>query len=475
MVSYGLGSPPPSPTPSPVIPGAIPKSPSPSFRGSPSPASSPTGVRKRPTYSIFPRCPHVPKKRGRLGRYQGKLSLPIGREFPGQDIKWSSERPENGDVWCKKDVGDSEKVVCREHLDAEDRLDRDSIRDVESIMNHPNLVNLKDHSGFGQLNVRKETAWEICDAGTLNSLILAHGDGLPESLIWHTLVSLLQAVRYLNTGRSRFDDRDGAAAGWKPIVHNAINPANIFYCQARTEPGFKTPTYGRCKLGNFSRAMAIESAYDDVSLLELYEKEVEGETTGYEAPDLSSHKGEPEATVDEITGERKAVWGKTVGSASDVWSIGAVAVAMMTGDTLWPLVMREYIKIGMEPRRYQTPQTPNPAQPRRPPQPLKPLDWRTVSPAERFERLKALTEEEFASKLWNILPFTYSDTLKLFVESMLGVNPWTRANVQDKLATAKQCRAETWLELKRVGDEMLDEYVEEGEPDLPYDPTWDSD
>lgn len=334
--------------------------------------------------------------------------------------------------------------MCRAHINEEEDLDEDAVRDVAKVMSHPNLVNLVDHSGFGRLNVRRETAWEFTDAGTLNSLILAHGDGLPESLIWHTLVSLLQAVRYLNTGRPTDDLRDGAVRGWKPIVHNAIDPANIFYCHPRTEPGYKTPTYGRCKLGNFSRAMVIESTYDDVNLSDLYAKDIEGEITGYEAPDLSSFQGEP-----------RGVWGKTVGSASDVWSIGAVAVAMMTGDTLWPLVMRENIKVGMMSRRGE--------------------NWRTVYPTERFERLQALTEGSGMSTFWGMLPFTYSDTLKLFVESMLGVDPWARADVQHKLTTAINCRVQTWRALKDAKDEMVDEYVNEGEPDLPYDPDFDSD
>ncbi|KAK5123509.1 hypothetical protein LTR85_002547 [Meristemomyces frigidus] len=461
MVSYGLGSPSPSPspTPSPTIPGAVPKSPSPSTRGSPSPGSSPTGIRKARSWSIWPRCPHVPKKRGRLGKFQGELSLPIGLEFPGKKIEWKSARPENGDVWVQRKTA-KEKIMCREHIDEEDKLDAEAVRDVATIMNHPNLVNLVDHSGFGGLNVRKETAWELCEAGTLNSLILAHGDGLPESLVWHTLVSLLQAVRYLNTGRESGDNRDGAAAGWKPIVHNAINPANIFYCQPRTEPGYMTPTYGRCKLGNFSRSMVIESEYDDVSLVELYAKDIEGETTGYEAPDLSSHMAEAPAMIDPETGEKKAVWGKTVGSASDVWSIGAVAVAMMTGDTLWPLVMRENIKVGMMSVRDENWQV---------------IDWRTVGPAKRFARLKVLTEGLGVSTLWGMLPFTYSETLKLFVESLLGVNPWTRANVHEKLEAARTFRADTWLALKVRKDETWDEYVGEDEPDIPYDPTWPGD
>ena len=420
----------PSPTPSP--PGRFPVSPrrSPRLNG-----SSLTGVQKIRGALSAAGASRVPKKRAALGKYQGKLSQPTGEEVPGQNIRWSVSRP--GDVWYKWRVRQNDRLVCREVVDDEDMLDLDSITDVAKVMSHCNLVNLVEHSGFAD-GRRKETAWEFCGAGTLNSLILTHKEPLPESLIWHTVCSLMRAVHFLNTGREDGDVYRTAAIGWKPIVHNAINPANVFYCHPQTsEPGYRKATYGHCKLGNFSRAMVIDTADDDVSLTALYDKGIEGEFTGYESPELSSHMGEPDWFIDDDTGEIRGVWGKTIGSASDVWSIGAVAVAMMTGDTIWPLVMRENIKVGMMSRRDE--------------------DWRTVWPPDRFERLKALTNSDQASTLAGMLPFTYSERLRYFVETLLSPDPWTRVNIVQKLASATNSRYEAMSDLKTAGSEVRDE------------------
>lgn len=179
--------------------------------------------------------------------------------------------------------------MCREIIDDEDELDANSVTDVVKITNYPHLVNLVDHSGFeNEFWTRKETAWEICNAGTLNALMLEHGEGLPESLIWHTILDLLMAVRYLNTGRrTRWDDRKSAIPGWKPVVHNAINPSNIFYMHPRQPvPGGTKATYGLCKLGNFSRAMIINDPQDTVDYLTLQNNLLLDELTGYEAPEL---------------------------------------------------------------------------------------------------------------------------------------------------------------------------------------------
>ncbi|KAK5136769.1 hypothetical protein LTR08_002065 [Meristemomyces frigidus] len=392
------------------------------------------------------KVPRAQKRRASLGQYQGKLSLPTGDEAPRTKIRWSARRPEDGDVWYKWPPGRKDRLICRELVDDEDELDLDSVHDVAKIMSHTNLVNLVEYSGFGE-GYRKETAWEFCGAGTLNSLLLANGKPLPESLIWHTLCSLLKAVHFLNTGRRDEELGRDAATGWKPIVHNSINPANVFYSDPKfPEPGYRMATYGIAKLGNFTRAMVIDAADDDVSLTALYSKGIEGEFTGFESPELSSHMGEPDWTVDEITGEKRGVWGKTIGSASDVWSIGAVAVAMMTGDTIWPLVMNASISVGMMSRRDE--------------------DWRTVWPPDRFERLKALTGGEQCSLLAEILPFTYSERLKHFVATLLSPDPWTRVDVVQKLRSAVRLRYDTMSDLEAAGSDCRKEYTEEGEPDL---------
>ena len=342
------------------------------------------------------------EKRGSLGRYQGNGAMPTYREEPGKRPVWSNA-PLNdpglkwgeGAVWWKathaKDpLRPLEYLACREVNDEDEDLGLNHVENVQKVLQHPHLVQMVEH-GFDTVDTRKETAWEYCDAGTLNRLILAQeGEGLPESFIWHTLISLLEAVVYLNTGEAvmQGDNRDpfvDISPTWRPIAHNFINPANIFYCHPRKEDGFKLPTYGHCKLGNFTKCVVFQDEDEMLMLPELLDKDVEGEYTGYEAPELSSHFAEARLSPDGV---------------SDVWSIGAVAFTMMMGEGVWRSVMRERISDRMLSRRSK--------------------DWRTVNPNERFQRLDAMTQPHSGcTSLESILPLNYSKQLRRLVQRML--------------------------------------------------------
>lgn len=383
------------------------------------------------------------KKRGRLGAYQGAISFPTAREVPGKApwFTFGCGEPGHpgwnwfeGDVWEKPILPLSsdrrlDRRACREVHDEDNQLGLQSVSDVQKALDHPNLVGLVEHDGFGTQDTRKETAWEFCDAGTLNQLILAHkGDALPESLIWHTLQSLLQAVLHLSTGRRLVIDGPSPPVGWKPILHNLINPANVFYCHPRKYKDFKQPTYGVCKLGNFTSCVVLGPNEFTLGLSDLWDENIEGEFTGYEAPERSSYY--PEARI--------------FGAASDVWSIGAVAVAMMTGQPIWHLVMRENINASMMSRRNS--------------------NWQTVVPSDRFERLAVLCNETPASsRLRDALPLTYSPRLKELVERLVHPNPFERMDVQKLVGEVMMANLEMQFDAVWKGKE--EEYVFEGEPE----------
>lgn len=324
---------------------------------------------------------------------------------------------------------DLERLACREIVDEDDELGPMAVNDVQRVLDHPNLVRLVEHDGFATQDTRKETAWEHCDAGTLNRLILAHkGDALPESLIWHTIQSSLFAVLHLSSGRRYPDPAPEPVAGWKPMLHNLINPANIFYCHPRKYEGYKEPTYGDCKLGNFSSCLVLAKDQYSVSLSTMYEKDIHGEITGYEAPERSSYY--PDARL--------------YGSASDIWSIGACAVAMMTGQPIWHLVMRENINARMMSRRNS--------------------DWQKVVPSDRFERLAAMCNETRGStKFRDALPLTYSVTLKRFVEALIDPNPFGRPDIET--ACHYVVAAYAGMRIDAQGTDLEEEYVFEDEPE----------
>jgi serine/threonine protein kinase len=460
------------------------------------PPRSPPSRKRKASYSTTSLVPlHGPKRRGRLGAQQTPNSFsPTGVEAPGQKAKLpTSTMPKSPYVWPFA-VHTKMDEFLRQYLQApkyqktipreieNNCLREQDVRDVFKVMNHPNLVNLVTWDGFkeDQEDVRKATAWEMCDAGTLNRLLIEWADGLPESLIWHTLVSLLRAVHFLARGhdntynpQSRAEEADPRNAAkrhdleklseadkeriqhWRPILHNQINPANIFYCHPPKEsqpPGaYKKSMYGKCKLGNFSRAVVLEhgetyfphrrmgyaAVNDSLNLDELYAKGVEGEQHGYRAPEMSSYAAFYIRPIDRrvISEEKEMAGGQTIGTQSDIFSIGAVAVVMMTGGkSIWDLVMRESVTVHMMARRGSQIEG-------------------TVWPVDRWEKLAAVIDiqrrvgtrrgrrsPQGRGALVDILPQAYSKELRNFLRYLLHPNPMYRLPVNVALEEAERLR-----------------------------------
>lgn len=149
---------------------------------------------------------------------------------------------------------------------------------IAQIFNHENIISIAGHikthpfigtapvAGEPQLTrPRNYIVWDYCDAGNLSGLFLCMPRNksrdfyLPESLCWHVLTSLLNAITYLHDGKRLFLDTKAPAGeerqwlpvdqDWNPILHRAIEPVNIFFQHPRG-----SETYGLCKLGNFEHA-----------------------------------------------------------------------------------------------------------------------------------------------------------------------------------------------------------------------------
>ncbi|KAL7946048.1 hypothetical protein V8C42DRAFT_322322 [Trichoderma barbatum] len=149
---------------------------------------------------------------------------------------------------------------------------------VAQILNHENIISIaghiKAHPIAGAASAAQDPrfngprdyiVWEYCDAGNLSVLFHQIPRGspefcLPESLCWHVLTSLLNAITYLHDGKRLFLDTKAPPEeerqwlpvdqDWNPILHRAIEPKNIFFQHSR---GIET--YGLCKLGNFEHAV----------------------------------------------------------------------------------------------------------------------------------------------------------------------------------------------------------------------------
>ena len=262
--------------------------------------------------------------------------------------------------------------------------------------------------------------------------------GLPESFVWHTLTSLLRAATCFHTGLEGHPSRDPPPQDWMPIVHNDIRPSNIIFTHPLAKRSAYLPfRYGGCKLGNFNRCLLLSSAADigsdiieevtpdDQQAIEdrreqfapLYYK---GEQTGYEAPEIVGD--------DNKTNEYPATW-------SDIWSIGAVAIAMMTGRTIWDLVLEKEFDDNVQ-AKHGTARIED--------------RWRHVSMHRRHTLLRRMAGNLGIVKA---LPDLYSKDLRYLVESLLAFNPWERGETAYVLEDIERkyiaWRAKGWREYER--------------------------
>ncbi|EHK49879.1 hypothetical protein TRIATDRAFT_188833 [Trichoderma atroviride IMI 206040] len=143
---------------------------------------------------------------------------------------------------------------------------------IAQIFNHENIISIAGHIKTHPVAKSSECAhleeyivWDYCDASNLSALFQSKPSEstefyLPESVCWHVLTSLLNAITYLHDGKRLFLDTEASGGAkkmwasvdqdWLPILHRAIEPRNIFFQRPR---GIET--YGMCKLGNFEHAV----------------------------------------------------------------------------------------------------------------------------------------------------------------------------------------------------------------------------
>ncbi|KAI0204300.1 hypothetical protein F4808DRAFT_475736 [Astrocystis sublimbata] len=114
---------------------------------------------------------------------------------------------------------------------------------------------------------RRSLYFRHYNGGSLDKLIAHHrsrGRAVPEHFIWHVLLTLIEAVRFLKFGVS--PDGKEAPEGWVAIHHRKISASNIFVHyppQAEDEPdlGFEENAFPELVLGDFGDA-ALQTDQD---------------------------------------------------------------------------------------------------------------------------------------------------------------------------------------------------------------------
>ncbi|KAK3708419.1 Serine/threonine-protein kinase Nek11 [Vermiconidia calcicola] len=294
--------------------------------------------------------------------------------------------------------------------------------DAEGVLSHENIV-IAHQGAREEIGAPNDTSIEPGKPGSLIDLIRRNRPtvglptkqslGLPESLLWHTLISLLKAMLYLHTGRQ--DHKDSTAhKDWMPVVHNLINPETISYGEppsGRSPSAHgvtRRPAYGVCKLGNFSQCVVLQSRHNPIDDREVTDRrEVfqhlhsRAKLTGYEAPEL-------QVDGDELSGP-----------ASDLWSIGAVMVSMMTGGkSVWDLV-REIKFADHAQKNRNTGRLLE--------------SWTLVPTMQRRKFLRSIDGE---GDIVMALPRWYSFDLRILIEGLLASNPLDRGEAIDVLEDA---------------------------------------
>ncbi|EFX05570.1 hypothetical protein CMQ_3639 [Grosmannia clavigera kw1407] len=193
--------------------------------------------------------------------------LPLRRKTDGQQFVGQVLSLGDGRTWL-------DRLLTAGHIDPPPGQDSDADNDNDSntfyralqrLLRHDNLVSIAAFVAVQLLeSVTAQVAvvWDRCDAGSLDVLLHdlprmaemgvyrgvvgCRDEGtvyLPESLCWHVVRSVLRALSWLHDG-----DGNPVQDGWMPVLHNAVQPANIFFQHPRGRE-----TYGLCKLGNYSR------------------------------------------------------------------------------------------------------------------------------------------------------------------------------------------------------------------------------
>ncbi|KAL7900150.1 kinase-like domain-containing protein [Trichoderma sp. SZMC 28014] len=216
---------------------------------------------------------------------------------------------------------------------------------IAQIFNHENIISIagsiKTHSvanSSERAHLEEYIVWDYCDASNLSALFHSKPCEstefyLPESLCWHVLTSLLNAITYLHDGKRLFLDTEASEGGakiwasvdqdWLPILHRAIEPRNIFFQQPR---GIET--YGMCKLGNFEHAVVTNHVItpngEDVTDEHVEVGRAIAPYRGIKA--LDTTRQQLLESAETFTSENRPY---TV--ADELFSIGSVTFTMMTG------------------------------------------------------------------------------------------------------------------------------------------------
>ncbi|EME89035.1 uncharacterized protein MYCFIDRAFT_193051 [Pseudocercospora fijiensis CIRAD86] len=262
----------------------------------------------------------------------------------GPSSPWREDRQREWFVNVRDRNNNLVRAVAKELAEKPGEVDWEAIYSMYRKLQNQYLVRLLDFTTLGDKTGAERgpthwEAWEYCDGkpNTIGRILAQTPAGVEEPFVWHVLTSLLRAVLWLHEGRTEVDPWAMEEPNWTPIVHNNINPDTIFLTAPR-----EGQVYGQVKLGNFTRCRLLHerNSLERRQNINLF-KAPEGQgQEDFEAPELSWYiSRDPEVLnlsprsmlrfLDQRGLEDEA--SEPFGGRSDLWSIGAVVVALMGG------------------------------------------------------------------------------------------------------------------------------------------------
>ncbi|PVH98430.1 hypothetical protein DM02DRAFT_46158 [Periconia macrospinosa] len=149
-----------------------------------------------------------------------------------------------------------EQLICKKVVASKAE---DELRAVRRMRGFDNIIQLRDHvpSPKPELNLWgadisiHELYFEHCDLGSLSSFLKRHElaeQRVPESFIWHVLLSMAKALQVCHAGPTNTTERER----WTPIAHRDVMAGNILLSSS---PPTDNNLYPRVVLSDFGSSI----------------------------------------------------------------------------------------------------------------------------------------------------------------------------------------------------------------------------
>ena len=185
---------------------------------------------------------------------------------------------------------------------------------LSQLTDHPHIVQIRSfYPGVESITDEQTLAGEVpfdriymeyCNRGSLKDVMDVHEKRkvpIPEAFIWEVLESVLSALLFAHLGQTSLPPGDPSrhssftmAAGWDPVIHQDITPANVFLTNESAPGRRHFSLYPRVVLGDFGAGRFYSEMSHLFGVREIFESDLYnlGEV-GMQLMSVAASGGEP--------------------------------------------------------------------------------------------------------------------------------------------------------------------------------------